>query len=176
MCFFGCVFCKQKTAYEMRISDWSSDVCSSDLFDRREMTVRPMSKRSHEKPERNEIIVKAKNRYGQLIVTDAAYHGRRISVVVDTGSPITIGNLALRRRLSVKPTQIGMVKIMSVTGDILTADYLEIDRLTIGDVGFSHVPIAFANVTPFKRFDLLDEPALLPGMDTLRLLRNVDID
>src|SRR3546814_2192175 len=27
--FFFC--CKQKTAYEMRISDWSSDVCSSDL-------------------------------------------------------------------------------------------------------------------------------------------------
>src|SRR3546814_12510339 len=28
MCFF---FVKQKTAYELRISDWSSDVCSSDL-------------------------------------------------------------------------------------------------------------------------------------------------
>src|SRR3546814_8901216 len=27
-------FFKQKTAYEMRISDWSSDVCSSDLFKR----------------------------------------------------------------------------------------------------------------------------------------------
>src|SRR3546814_1547115 len=26
-------FFKQKTAYEMRISDWSSDVCSSDLFE-----------------------------------------------------------------------------------------------------------------------------------------------
>src|SRR3546814_14613203 len=26
-----CFFLKQKTAYEMRISDWSSDVCSSDL-------------------------------------------------------------------------------------------------------------------------------------------------
>src|SRR3546814_2486746 len=26
-----CCFFKQKTAYEMRISDWSSDVCSSDL-------------------------------------------------------------------------------------------------------------------------------------------------
>src|SRR3546814_9477830 len=26
------VFFKQKTAYELRISDWSSDVCSSDLF------------------------------------------------------------------------------------------------------------------------------------------------
>src|SRR3546814_8880034 len=34
----GCVwfffFFKQKTAYEMRISDWSSDVCSSDLEER----------------------------------------------------------------------------------------------------------------------------------------------
>src|SRR3546814_4567404 len=29
LCFF---FFKQKTAYEVRISDWSSDVCSSDLF------------------------------------------------------------------------------------------------------------------------------------------------
>src|SRR3546814_14079339 len=28
-------FFKQKTAYEMRISDWSSDVCSSDLFNDR---------------------------------------------------------------------------------------------------------------------------------------------
>src|SRR3546814_8716246 len=27
----SCLFYKQKTAYELRISDWSSDVCSSDL-------------------------------------------------------------------------------------------------------------------------------------------------
>src|SRR3546814_2618271 len=38
--FVLCILCsfffffKQKTAYEMRISDWSSDVCSSDLLDR----------------------------------------------------------------------------------------------------------------------------------------------
>src|SRR3546814_6330415 len=30
--FFVFFFFKQKTAYEMRISDWSSDVCSSDLI------------------------------------------------------------------------------------------------------------------------------------------------
>src|SRR3546814_4424370 len=33
-CFFYFFFFKQKTAYEMRISDWSSDVCSSDLMAR----------------------------------------------------------------------------------------------------------------------------------------------
>src|SRR3546814_19632230 len=37
LCLFSCQCCmffffKQKTAYEMRISDWSSDVCSSDLL------------------------------------------------------------------------------------------------------------------------------------------------
>src|SRR3546814_3613527 len=31
MCVIIVLFFKQKTAYEMRISDWSSDVCSSDL-------------------------------------------------------------------------------------------------------------------------------------------------
>src|SRR3546814_10380879 len=31
LCYFDFFFFKQKTAYEIRISDWSSDVCSSDL-------------------------------------------------------------------------------------------------------------------------------------------------
>src|SRR3546814_10144968 len=31
---YSCFFFKQRTAYEMRISDWSSDVCSSDLVAR----------------------------------------------------------------------------------------------------------------------------------------------
>src|SRR3546814_2512558 len=36
-------FFKQKTAYEMRISDWSSDVCSSDLCLRRQPRILPFS-------------------------------------------------------------------------------------------------------------------------------------
>src|SRR3546814_1347341 len=38
--FFFIFFFKQKTAYEMRISDWSSDVCSSDLLEPREWMLR----------------------------------------------------------------------------------------------------------------------------------------
>src|SRR3546814_4105421 len=38
LCFF---FFKQKTAYEMRISDWSSDVCSSDLVSQALFSQRP---------------------------------------------------------------------------------------------------------------------------------------
>src|SRR3546814_10201043 len=43
----GTVFlCKQETAYEMRISDWSSDVCSSDLVD--EILQRLLAQCEHE--------------------------------------------------------------------------------------------------------------------------------
>src|SRR3546814_9012131 len=46
-CDYSCCwfffFFKQKTAYEMRISDWSSDVCSSDLSEIMYATVRPGS-------------------------------------------------------------------------------------------------------------------------------------
>src|SRR3546814_17371734 len=38
-------FFKQKTAYEMRISDWSSDVCSSDLKDTPDGGFAPLSDR-----------------------------------------------------------------------------------------------------------------------------------
>src|SRR3546814_19741299 len=37
-------FFKQKTAYEMRISDWSSDVCSSDLVDRDDVAARALGR------------------------------------------------------------------------------------------------------------------------------------
>src|SRR3546814_20705823 len=42
-CFF--FFFKQKTAYEMRISDWSSDVCSSDLIGHPARVPRPRGPR-----------------------------------------------------------------------------------------------------------------------------------
>src|SRR3546814_8382894 len=38
LCVF---FFKQKTSYEMRISDWSSDVCSSDLLNERDIHIHP---------------------------------------------------------------------------------------------------------------------------------------
>src|SRR3546814_4256511 len=48
MLFF--FFFKQKTAYELRISDWSSDVCSSDLL-RRSRTSRSVDVRRFDDPD-----------------------------------------------------------------------------------------------------------------------------
>src|SRR3546814_2319783 len=51
--FLFLFFFKQKTAYEMRISDWSSDVCSSDLradFDANPLTAHGVSVRADGPP------------------------------------------------------------------------------------------------------------------------------
>src|SRR3546814_9826899 len=45
--------CKQKTAYEMRISDWSSDVCSSDLDRIRALAVAAVWHEEHDEAERH---------------------------------------------------------------------------------------------------------------------------
>src|SRR3546814_2058966 len=52
MCFLFFFFFKQKTAYDMRISDWSSDVCSSDLRRRAaDAEAREQSGEPHHRPQ-----------------------------------------------------------------------------------------------------------------------------
>ena len=51
-----------------------------------------------------------------------------------------------------------------------------IDELQLGPVILRDVPIAFADVPPFKLFGLADEPALLLGTDMLETFRRVSLD
>jgi predicted aspartyl protease len=143
-------------------------------FDKNVMEVRPSKKRGMGGSP-DDIVIRAKNLYGQLIVTDARYRGRRISVVIDTGSPVTVGNLALLKRVKTEKS-LGNVALLAVTGQYLNADYRVIDSLDIAGIGFHNLPIAFADALPFKRFGLTDTPALMLGMDSLRLFRRVQID
>jgi len=143
-------------------------------FDRNQMEVRPATKRRAAVGP-DDIVIRAKNLYGQLIVTNATYRGRRIAVVIDTGSPVTVGNLALLKRVRTEKS-LGQIGLLAVTGQWLQADYRVIDSLEIAKIGFHSVPIAFADALPFKRFGLMDTPALMLGMDTLKLFRRVHID
>lgn len=144
-------------------------------FDRNEMTLKP-SRRRLQRIDQDDVVIRAKNLYGQLIVTDAHYRGKRISVVIDTGSQITVANSAFRKMLKKPPKQLSSVSLLSATGAWLSAEYGVIDRIEIGGIGFQQVPLAFADAKPFARFDLSNTPAILLGMDSLRMFRKVQID
>ena len=146
-------------------------------FDRSAMTVRPSRRRRVTAgASGDEIVVVARSLFGQLIVTDAHWRGRRIAVVIDTGSAMTIGNPALLALMAARARPLGAIAAISVTGMTLQAQAYVVDDLSIGGVGFSNVPVAIADATPFHRFGLEHRPALMLGMDTLRLFRRVRID
>lgn len=124
----------------------------------------------------SDVVVQAKSLHGQLVVTDAYYRGTRVRVVLDTGSVISMGNLALRAKVARKQSGFIPVTVSSVTGATMTADYTQIGEVSLGSVTFQNLPVAFADAAPFRQLGLNDRPAILLGMDALKQFRRVDID
>src|SRR3546814_19511038 len=79
-------FFKQKTAYEMRISDWSSDVCSSDLLERRKIALNPKGRRQTKK--RRPPIAMADWLHTVLVQTKAEQEERAQEMAEKTGKPL----------------------------------------------------------------------------------------
>src|SRR3546814_8781938 len=74
---------KQKTAYEMRISDWSSDVCSSDLFGSqlRDLEVARSRHRRFDRVAIDAVGVD-RPRSGQADLVEPGHGDRNIEIVV----------------------------------------------------------------------------------------------
>lgn len=123
-----------------------------------------------------EIVITARRQRGQLILTHVRAAGLPLDAVIDTGSEITIGNLALRDKLLRRKTPIATVEAIGVTGQTVKMQLARIDELQLGPVLLRNVPIAFADVPPFKLFGLSGEPALLLGTDILETFRRVSLD
>ncbi len=63
-----------------------------------------------------------------------------------------------------------------VTGKTIDVQVAKIGELQLGPVVLRDVPMAFADVPPFKLFGLADGPALLLGTDILENFRRVSLD
>lgn len=124
-----------------------------------------------------EIVVIARRQRGQLILTEVRAAGLPLDAVIDTGSEITIGNLALRDKLIKKNrNKFITVPVTGVTGETAKLELAKIGELQLGPVTLHDVPMAFADVPPFKAFGLADEPALLLGTDLLESFRRISLD
>jgi len=124
-----------------------------------------------------EIVVTARRRRGQLILTQVSAAGFPVEAVVDTGSEITIGNLKLRDKLiRGHRDKFVTVEATGVTGVTIPLQLAIIGELELGSVTLRNVPMAFADVPPFEVFGLSDGPALLLGTDLLETFRRVSLD
>jgi predicted aspartyl protease len=122
-----------------------------------------------------EIVVRARKRSGQLIMTDALIDGVRVSVVIDTGAEGTIGNRALQKALS-KRQIVAQAELTSVTGHTVMADISLGRKLRLGGMDISNLPLAFTDTPAFTALELEQRPAILLGMRELRMFKRVAID
>jgi predicted aspartyl protease len=124
-----------------------------------------------------EIVVTARRRRGQLILTQVRAAGLKVEAVIDTGTEITVGNLALRDRLiRGNRDKFITIPVTGVTGVTVNLELARVAELRLGSVTLRDVPIAFADVPPFHVFGLSKEPALLLGTDLMETFRRVSLD
>ena len=123
------------------------------------------------------IVITARRRHGQLILTQVRAAGLSLDAVIDTGSEVSIGNVALRNKLiRGNRDKFWTVEATGVTGVTKTMQMALIGELKIGPITLHNVPIAFGDVPPFEVFGLSKQPSLLLGTDLLGTFRRVSLD
>ena len=131
-----------------------------------------------EKVDGDTIVVRARSKKGRLIFTDARIDGRDVTVIIDTGSQVTIGNRALQRSLArahmwraPNPTE-----IVSVTGERMQVQIVLVNQLQLDGLHLSNLAVAFADAHIFRQLKLDNKPALLLGMNAMRAFDRISID
>jgi predicted aspartyl protease len=122
-----------------------------------------------------EIVVRARAKLGQLIITSAELDGIPVSVVVDTGAQGSVGNPALLARLN-RSRDLGNNELTDINGQTLGGTVKLVKTLQIGRGNLNNFAMMFADSPLFHSLGLSDKPALMLGMSELKLFRRVAID
>lgn len=121
-----------------------------------------------------EIIVRARQELGQLLITNAYVEGVRATVIIDTGAQMSLGNLALRERIRSKRAE--EIRSTDVNGVTLVGELTRVRSLNFEGISLTNVPLTFADTPAFAALGLQDQPVLALGMEHLRLFDRVAID
>jgi len=126
------------------------------------------------------VRVAAQYRFGQLVILDAQVGDVRVSAFIDSGSQVTVGNIALRdaviRRLPEFGVRLASVPLLSATGQTAMGEFAPLPTLRLGGLGVNQVMGIFADLHIFDLWKLADRPSILIGIDVLRHFRDVTLD
>jgi len=121
-----------------------------------------------------EIVVRARQELGQLLITNAVVEGVKATVIIDTGAQSSLANHALRDKLRAKRQQ--EVTTTDVNGVSMTGQLSYVRSLNIQGLQLRNVPLAFADAPAFEALGLKDTPVLALGMQHLKMFDRVAID
>jgi predicted aspartyl protease len=144
------------------------------LFDFRKETIAVADAEDKRSNRGFEIIVRARHKLGQLLITEAYVDGVRATVIIDTGAQATMGNMALRERIRAR--RAAEVKTTDVNGVSLMGQLAYARKVRIEGLELQGVPITYADTPAFEALGLQDTPTLSLGMQHLKIFDRIAID
>jgi predicted aspartyl protease len=124
-------------------------------------------------------VVRGSVRHKGLLMIPARIGRLRVKAVVDTGAERSLGNEALYEALQAKIRDTADVTISTVVGataQVATGRTLRAPPIDLGGAKIGNLLITFGDFHVFSVWSLLDEPALVLGMDILGTLPEFTID
>jgi hypothetical protein len=115
---------------------------------------------------------------GTLVVVSAVVNHIQVKAIIDTGGQATIANMALKDALTRSAPYVRGTpdSITGATKDVQTGILMEAPAIELGSIQIQDPGVTFADMYIFKQWKLINEPAILIGMDTLGLLDTLIID
>lgn len=122
------------------------------------------------------LDIRARLTRGRLLMVPARVGGIAVEAVIDTGSPRTLGNDALRKALLTAKSKGGPARIYGVTKEVSSGDLALSPTISVGPIDIRDLSIVYSNVPIFKVWHLESRPAVIIGMDVLGTVNGLVLD
>jgi predicted aspartyl protease len=149
-------------------------------FRRHRLEVRRSSRLGSASQGAREVSVLADARFGRLAIANARVSGVRCVAFIDSGSGSSMGNMALARAIKLrvrrKPEPSMAIRLIGAAGEATLGELRIIRSIELGAVRMTNLPLVMADLHIFDVWALNDRPAVLLGVDVLKMFARVELD
>jgi predicted aspartyl protease len=149
-------------------------------FRRKRLEVRRSTSLSSVHSSAREVSVLADARFGRLAVANARVGGVRCTAFIDSGSGASMGNMALARAIKLRvrrrPDPAIAIRLIGAAGEATVGEFRIVRSIELGALKMSNLPLVLADLHIFDVWNLNSRPAVLLGVDVLRLFSRVELD
>jgi len=126
-----------------------------------------------------EVSVQADARFGRLAVVNARVAGVRALAFIDSGGGSSIGNMALARAINARrrgsdPAQ--KIRLVGSAGAETLGEFRVVKSMELGELRITQLPVVMADLHIFDFWEINDRPAILLGVDVLKMFARVELD
>jgi predicted aspartyl protease len=149
-------------------------------FRRKRLEVRRSSPLTSAFPGVREVSVMADARFGRLAIANARVSGVRCVAFIDSGSGASMGNMALADAIKIRvrrrPESSMAIRLIGAAGEATLGELRVVRSIELGALRMTNLPLVMADLHIFDVWNLNSRPAVLLGVDVLKMFARVELD